>query len=168
MTSLMSTFRTGCDSKYTNKDVQDSDTLQELQLLLSIQYSRRQAFDLFQPPMTLVPASIVYQNKPNTSFLQFDTASETLDLFLACPPEASFCSAVVTAVYGIYVSAFLDVETHFFEEQGGSAGFTEAVASYLNISAQLLQVVNPSRVSGGPAGTGRYSLMLGIDTCNMT
>ena len=110
--------------------------------------------------MAHIPASTVYQDDGNTSYLQFDPASETLDLFLTCPSEARPCSAVVTAVYGIYLSAFLGLDTHFYEEQGGSAGFAQAVALYLNTSSVLVQVVSPSRVPGELAEMGRYTLML--------
>ncbi len=118
-------------------------------MLLSIQYDSPAAFELYEP--VLLPAGELTDSS-NSSALQFDTESETLDFFLACQQKARPCSVIVTAVTGIYLSAYLGLDMHFFEEQGGAAGFAEAVASHLNISTALVQVVNPSRASSELTG----------------
>lgn len=134
-------------------------------LLLSIQYDRPQAFDFFQPPMNLLQASSAYQNDSNSSFLQFDLASETLDIILACPREASSCSAILAAVDGIFLTAVLGLDEYVFEEQGGAAGFAEAIALYLNISSDfIVQVLDPDKTFGGLATMGRYHPLAGGHT----
>ena len=138
--------------------------MQELDLLLSIQYDGPQAFDLHQAS---VASGLLNYNKAsdalysNSSFLHFDMSSKTLDLFLTCQ-SGEFCSATVTAVTGIYVSAFLELDMHFFEEQGRETGFADAVALHLNISNDLVQIVNSGSSPRELMPTGRYSSLCSI------
>lgn len=138
--------------------------MQELDLLLSIEYDRPGAFDLHQAstaPGHLNDITALDTLNSNSSFLQFDTASKTLDLFLTCQ-TGKYCSAIVTAVTGIYVSAFLELDMHFFEEQGGEAGFADAVALYLNIKTDLVQIANPGSSPREPMPMGRYYSLCSI------